>query len=153
MIGLKQKISDDLKAALKAKDQLRLSTLRLLSASIANKEIELRKKELGLSDGEVLEVISSEAKRRKDAATEFQKGGREDLAKKEEAEFEMLAEYMPPEIPDEELFRIINDGVRETDAKSAGDFGKVMKIIMPSLKGRASGDRIAKALRTKLEKI
>lgn len=153
MMGLKQKVSDDLKAAMKAKDELRLSTLRLLSAAIANKEIELRKKELGLSDGEVLEVISSEAKRRRDAATEFQKGGREDLAKKEEAEFKMLAEYMPPEISDEELFRIINDGVREIDAKSAGDFGKVMKIIMPSLKGRASGDRIAKALRAKLEKI
>jgi len=83
--NLKNKIADDQKAALKGGDVLRLSTLRMLSAAVANKEIGLRKKDVGLSDQEVLEAISTEAKRRKDAAAEYEKGGRADLAEKEKS--------------------------------------------------------------------
>ncbi|HEY4497297.1 MAG TPA: GatB/YqeY domain-containing protein [Candidatus Paceibacterota bacterium] len=147
---LKQTISDDLKSALKASEAIRLSTLRMLSAAIANKEIELRKKDIGLSDGEVLDVVSSEARRRKDSITEYDKAQRIELAQKERDELTILQSYLPPEIADDELVRIIRDGIREAGATSEKDFGKVMKVIMPILKGKASGDRIAAVLKKEL---
>ena len=151
-MALKEKIAEDQKNALKNGDALRLSVLRMLSASVANKEIELRKKDIGLSDQEVLDVVSSEAKRRKDAVAEYEKGGRQDLAQKEANEFKILQEYLPPEISEEDLLRIVRDGIRETGATSEKDFGKVMKVIMPTLKGKASGDRISQALKEELAK-
>lgn len=147
---LKQKISDDLKSALKSGDAIRLSTLRMLSAAIANREIELRKKDIGLSDGEVLEAISSEARRRKDSVTEYEKAGRVELAQKERDELAILQSYLPPEISDDDLLRIIRDGIRETGATGEKDFGKVMKVTMPILKGKASGDRITAVLKKEL---
>ena len=147
---LKQTISDDLKSALKASEAIRLSTLRMLSAAIANKEIELRKKDIGLSDGEVLDVVSSEARRRKDSITEYDKAQRIELAQKERDELTILQSYLPPEIADDELVRIIRAGIREAGATSEKDFGKVMKVIMPILKGKASGDRIAAVLKKEL---
>ena len=147
---LKQTISDDLKSALKASEAIRLSTLRMLSAAIANKEIELRKKDIGLSDGEVLDVVSSEARRRKDSITEYDKAQRIELAQKERDELTILQSYLPPEIADDELVRIIRDGIREAGATSEKDFGKVMKVIMPILKGKASGDHIAAVLKKEL---
>ena len=147
--GLKHKIAGDLKTALKKGEELRLSTLRLLAAAISNKEIELRKKDVGLSDQEILDIIASEAKKRKDAAAEYQKGDRGDLAKKETEELKILQKYLPPEISDDDLLRIVRDGIREASEK---DFGKVMKIIMPTLKGKASGERISRALKDELQK-
>ena len=147
---LKQTISDDLKSALKASEVIRLSTLRMLSAAIANKEIELRKNDMGLSDGEVLDVVSSEARRRKDSITEYDKAQRIELAQKERDELTILQSYLPPEIADDELVRIIRGGIREAGATSEKDFGKVMKVIMPILKGKASGDRIAAVLKKEL---
>ena len=152
MATLKDKISEDIKNAMRSQDALRLSTLRLLNAAISNKEIELRKKDIGLSDEEVLEVVASEAKKRKDAAEGFKNGGRENLAQKETSELKILQEYLPPEISDEDLLRIIKDGIREADAQNEKDLGKVMKIIMPLLKGRAGGDRITKILKEELGK-
>lgn len=149
-MALKQKINDDIKRAMKAGDELRLSTLRLLNSAISNKEIELRKKDIGLSDAEISEVMSSEAKKRKDAAEGFKSGGREDLSKKENLELKILQEYLPPEISDGDLLRIIKDGIRETAASNESDFGKVMKVIMPLLKGKAGGDRIANMLKKEL---
>ena len=84
----------------------------MLSAAIANREIELRKKNVGLSNQEILDVISSEAKKRKDAAQGYRTGAREELAQKEEAELKILQSYLPPEIAEEDLRRIINDGLR-----------------------------------------
>ncbi len=153
MATLKDKITEDQKQALKSGEALRLSVLRLLLSSIGNKEIDLRKRDVGLSDQEVLDVISSEVKKRKDAAQEFRKGGREDLAAKEESELEILRPYLPPEISDEDLLRIVKEGIREAGAGSEQDFGNVMKIIMPTLKGKASGDRISQALRQELATI
>lgn len=147
---LKQKIFDDLKSALKSSDAVRLSTLRMLSAAIANKEIELRKKDIGLSDGEVLDAISSEARRRKDSITEYEKAGRTELAQKEREELAILQSYLPPEIAEDELARIVKDGIREAGATSEKDFGKVMRIVMPILKGKASGDRISLVLKKEL---
>ncbi len=148
---MKQKIEDDAKTSLKAGEALKTSVLRLALTAIHNREIQLLKKDRGLSDEEVLEVIRSEAKKRKDAAEEFKKGGREDLVKKELEEAEILAGYLPPEISEEELIRILKDGAREAGAVRAEDFGKVMKVVMPVLKGKASGDRISSNLKRLLE--
>ena len=157
MEGLKKQLSDDLKSAMKKGEVLRVSTLRMVASAIANKEIELRKRDIGLSDREVLDVISSEAKKRKDAAEGFEKGGRKDLAEKELEELAILKTYLPPEISEEDLSRIIKDGIREVGlpagrqaAKDQKDFATVMKVIMPTLKGKASGDRISKALKAEL---
>lgn len=152
MATLKQKIAENQKNAMKAGDATRLSTLRLLGASIANKEIELRKKDIGLSDEEILDVIGAEARKRKDAIAEYTNAGRSDAAHKESAELAILQEYLPPEISDEDILRIVQGGIRETGATSEKEFGKVMKAIMPLLKGKASGDRISKALKESLSK-
>lgn len=131
---------------------MRLSTLRLLGAAIANKEIELRKKDIGLSDEEVLDVIGAEARKRKDAISEYTNAKRLEMAEKETAELAILQKYLPPEMSDEDLFRIVQGGIRETGATSEKEFGKVMKAIMPLLKGKASGDRISKVLKDELNK-
>ncbi len=151
-MSLKQKIAEDQKSALKAGKKDELSALRMLSASIANKEIELRKKDIGLSDSEVLDVINSEVKRRKDAILEYKNAGREESAQKEEFEMEVLKKYLPPEISDGDLIRIVRDGIREAGATSVADFPRVMKAIMPTLKGKASGDRISNAVKAELVK-
>lgn len=149
---LKQQIFEAQKNALKENRKDELSALRMLSAAISNKEIELRKKDIGLSDSEVLDVINSEVKRRKDAILEYKKAGRDESAQKEEFEMGVLKKYLPPEISDEDLLRIVRDGMREAGAASAADFPKVMKAIMPTLKGKASGDRISSAVKAELSK-
>ncbi|MEK7560309.1 MAG: GatB/YqeY domain-containing protein [Patescibacteria group bacterium] len=147
---MKQQIAEDQKSALKERRTDELSTLRMLWAAISNKEIDLRKKDIGLSDSEVLDVLNSEVKKRKDAIAEYKKAQRDDLAKKEEHELTILKKYLPPEIGDEDLTRIVRDGIREVGAVSLTDFPKVMKSIMPTLKGKASGDRIAEIVKKEL---
>lgn len=149
-MSLKQTIRDGIKDALKQKDEARLSTLRMLSSAITNKEIELRKKDVGLSDEEVVEVLQSEAKKRKDAIEEFRKGKRGDLVAKEEKELIVISSYLPPEMPDDELQSRIEEGIREANAKSMADFSNVMKVIMPVLKGKASGDRVSRLVKEHL---
>lgn len=151
-MSLKQQIIEDQKLALKEGRKGELSTLRMLLAAISNKEIDLRKKDIGLSDGEVLDTINSEVKKRKDAVFEYKKAERNDLAQKEEEELNVLKKYLPPEISDEDLLRIVRDGIRETGAGSEADFPKVMKTVMPTLKGKASGDRIVWAVKKELAK-
>lgn len=149
---LKQKLNQDLKEALKKKDEMTVSVLRMVLSSILNKEIEFRKKDIGLSDSEVLETLSSEVKKRKDSVREFEKGGRFDLAEREKEELEILKNYLPPEMPDEEIIRIVGEGIREANAESEKDFSKVMKVVMPILKGRAGGDRVTKIAREMLKR-
>ncbi len=144
--GLMGTLRDDLKTALKGGDAFRSSTLRMAIAAALNKAIQLLKKDIGLSDEEVAEVVRVEVKKRKDAAAEFAKGGREDLAEKEMKEAGILSVYLPPEMADEEVERVIKEGIRETGATTKADFGKVMKTVMPVLKGKASGDRISEIL-------
>ena len=144
---LSKKIEEDLKLAMKSGEQLKVSVLRMTQAAIHNKEIQLLKKEIGLSDQEVTEVLESEVKKRKDAATEFEKAGRLELAQKEKAEAGILSTYLPTQMPDEDLERILKEGIREVAASSQKDFGRVMKVAMPILKGKASGDRISAMLK------
>ncbi len=147
---LKQTLEADLKEAMKAGNDVVRSTIRLLLSAVRNKEIDIRKKDIGLSDEEIIEVINTEVKRRRDAIEGFQKGGRPELAAAEEAELLILQKYLPPELPDEELIRVVQNGIRETNAKSEKDFAAVMKVIMPILKGKASGDRISAIVKREL---
>lgn len=149
---LKDKILGEVKDSLKSWDKVRASTLRMLLAAVTNKEIELRKKDIGLSDEEILSVVSSEVKKRKDATEEFKKGGRDDLVQKEEEELKILEKYLPEEMADEELERLVEISVRETGAKTQADFGNVMKSAMGVLRGKVSGERVSAMVKKKLGK-
>lgn len=143
------KIEEDFKAALKQKDELKVSTLRLLKSALVNFEIE---KQHSLSQEEVWEVINREIKQRKEAILEYQKGNRDDLAKKEQAEIEILSTYLPSEFAQEEIEKLVQEAIVSTGATSSFDFGKVMKEVMPKLKARADGSKIAEMVRAKLQK-
>jgi uncharacterized protein YqeY len=146
-MALTERIESDLKAALKASDRLRLSTLRLIKAALKNKEIE---KGSTLNDDEVAGLLSSLAKQRKESISEFRKGGRTDLAEKEEAELRILQEYLPQELSPEELDRLIKETISEVSASSTADIGKVMKAIMPKVRGRADGRVVNERVRAAL---
>ena len=152
-MSLSESIRSDLKSAIQSKDEKRVATLRLLIAAVQNKEIEERKKDVGLSDEEMISVIQKEAKKRRDAMAEYTNAGRKDRADIEEKELRILEEYLPKELSDDEIVRIIKDGVRESGAEGSKDFGALMKVIMPILKTRASGDRIAQLARGILENL
>jgi len=150
MAELKNKIREDLKDSMKKGEATRTSTIKMVIAAIANKEIELGKKEEGLSDEETLGVIRSEAKKRKDSMEEFQKAGRPELVEQEKNELTILETYLPPEIADEEILAVVKKGITDSGANGSADFGKAMKVIAPLLKGKASGNRIADILRKEL---
>jgi uncharacterized protein len=148
---LKHTIEDNLKQAMREGNEVTRSTLRMLLSSIRNKEIELEKKDSGLTDEEILGVIASEVKQRKDAIIGYVQGNRQDLADVEEGEIKILAGYLPPEISDEELQQIVQKGIQDANATSEKDFGNVMRAVVPLLKGKASGDRISAVLRKELQ--
>jgi uncharacterized protein YqeY len=136
---LKEEIRSDLTAAMKEKDSLKLSTLRLLVSAITNAE-----KERGneLSDEEVLEAVTREAKKRTEAIEAYKKAGRDELADKEAKEKEILQKYLPPQLSDEELKTIIAAAVKETGASEKRDMSKVMSVVMPKVKGKADGRKV-----------
>jgi len=150
MAELKTKIQENLKDSMKKGEAARISTIRMLLSAIHNKEIEKMKKEEGLSDEEIMDVIRSEAKKRKDSIEGFEKGGRPELVEQEKNELMILEAYLPPEISDEEILTVVKKGIVDAGATSPADFGKVMKIVSPLLKGKASGNRIADILRKEL---
>ncbi|MEV4871603.1 GatB/YqeY domain-containing protein [Streptomyces syringium] len=145
MTTLKSKLHDDLTTAIKARDELRSSTLRLTLSAIAYEET-AGKSARELSDDEVQKVITREAKKRREAAEAFDKGGRADSAERERAEGEVLAEYLPQQLTDEELATIVAAAVTEAQAGGAEGpraMGAVMKIVNPQVAGRAEGGRVA----------
>ncbi|MFF4217101.1 GatB/YqeY domain-containing protein [Streptomyces nondiastaticus] len=145
MTTLKAKLHDDLTTAIKARDELRSSTLRLTLSAIAYEET-AGKSARELSDEEVLKVITREAKKRREAADAFEKGGRADQAERERAEGEVLATYLPKQLSDEELAAIVGEAVAEAKAGGAEGpkaMGAVMKIVNPKVAGRADGSRVA----------
>ena len=141
---LKEKLTDDLKTAMKNADQLTVGVLRLLMAAIKNKEIEKRTQ---LSEEEVLQVLSNEAKKRKDSIDVFSQGGREDLAKKEREELLILEQYLPKQLSAEETEQIINRVLTRVSVK---EFGPVMKEVMKELKGKADGKLVSGIIKKKL---
>lgn len=144
---LKDKLGEDQKSALKGGDKIRLSTIRILRSEIRNEEI---KKGDELNEDETIGVLAREARKRKEAIEEYQKAGRVDLVEKESKELEIIREYMPPELSDEELRSIIESVIEETKASSKRDLGKVMSAVMSRVKGRAEGGTVNQIVREML---
>ncbi|MFD7508887.1 GatB/YqeY domain-containing protein [Streptomyces sp. NPDC059853] len=145
MTTLKSRLTDDLTAAIKERDELRSSTLRLALTAIAYEET-AGKEARELSDDEVQKVVAREAKKRREAAEAFDKGGRAEQAERERAEGEVLAQYLPQQLGDEELAAIVAEAVAEAKAGGAEGpkaMGAVMKIVSPKVAGRAEGGRVA----------
>lgn len=142
---LKEKISSDLISSLKAKDSLRVNVLKLLKSSLGNKEIDLKKE---LEDEEVLSIIFSEAKKRKDSIVQFKSGGREDLAENEAKELIILEEYLPEMKSKEDVKDIICDIIEVKGIeKNKGNFGLLMKLSMEKLKGEAEGNLVSEVVK------
>ncbi len=141
-MSLKTKILTDLKDAMKVGNSEKRDTLRLLDSMIKNAEIEKKKKDKGLNDEEVQEVIGRAIKQRKDSVEQYKSGGREDLAQKEQTEIEILSGYLPEQLSEEEVEKIVKDVISETGATSKADIGKVMGQAMNKLKGQADGNLV-----------
>jgi uncharacterized protein YqeY len=133
-MSLKDQITDDMKAAMRAKDSERLATIRLLIAEIKRKEVDER---IELTDAQVLAVVEKMIKQRKDSITQFESGGRQDLADKEKSELAVLSAYMPAGLSDEEVAAEVAAAVAASGAAGPQDMGKVMGILKPKLAGRA----------------
>ena len=144
---LKQKVEADTKAALKGRDAEKVSTLRMLSAALKNKEIDKRRQ---LTDDEVIETIRSLIKQRKDSVEQFAKGGRQDLVDKETAEIAVLEIYLPQQLPLEELEALVREAVAETGAQGAKDMGKVMKAVAAKAAGRADNKLVSELVKKAL---
>ncbi|KFF96894.1 GatB/YqeY domain-containing protein [Streptomyces europaeiscabiei] len=152
MTTLKSKLQEDLNAAIKERDELRSSTLRLTLTAITKEEVAGKEKR-ELSDDEVLKVITKEAKKRREAADAFAQGGRTESAERETAEGEFLAEYLPKQLSDEELKQIVGQAVEEARAAGAEGpraMGQVMKIVNPKVAGLAEGGRVAAIVKQQL---
>ncbi|OGD35793.1 hypothetical protein A2W39_03390 [Candidatus Azambacteria bacterium RIFCSPHIGHO2_01_46_10] len=153
-----QKIQSDLKETFKTGDELKRSVLRMLISAIYNKQIEKRTREktgrdVELTEEELLGVISSEAKKRKDASEQFEKGGRPELAAKEKSELDMLMAYLPAQMSEEELRAKVKEAIAKSGAKSEKDFGKVMAALMRETKGRAEGGAVSKIVKEEMAKL
>ena len=140
-MGLAEQIKNDLTQALKQKDALCCSTLRMLLSSIHNAEIDQQHK--ALDDAGIASVVSREIKKRRESIEAFEKGNRPDLVAKEKTELDILSQYLPPQMTHEEITAIAKQVIAEVGAKSPGDKGKVMGKLMPHTKGKADGKEVS----------
>jgi len=163
-MSLKEKIQTDIKKAMQEKDQLKVTVLRMLMASIFNKEKAKRAKlskteedlekldELSqLTDEEITEVISSENKERKDSIEQYKKGDRQDLADQEKKELDILKDYLPEQMSEDEVRKIVKEKINETGASTPQDTGKVMGALMSELKGKADGGMVNRIVQEELK--
>jgi len=146
-MSLKNRVLQDMKEAMKARDQLRLSTLRLLVSEIKNREIDAKGE---LKDEDILALIQKAVKQRQDSIAQYEKGGRQDLAEKEKAEMEILKAYLPEELSKEAILKIIDQAIAATGASSPKEMGRVMREVMPRVKGRADGKLVNELVRKRL---
>ena len=148
-MDLKTQLTNDLKDGLRSGDKLRVSVIRLLTAMIKNREVDKRGP---LTDPEVLQAISTSCKQRQEAIDQFRQGGRDDLASKETAELAILQSYLPKPLTAEELLGLVQEAIREAQATSAKEMGKVMALLMPRVTGRADGKVVSTMVRETLSK-
>jgi uncharacterized protein YqeY len=152
-MSLKQQILDDLKAAMKAKEADKLNVLRSLKAKLLEKEISERKGgEASLSDEQVVEVLMKAAKQRKESIDQFEEGGRDDLANKEKFELEIIENYLPKMMDEDEIREEVKAQIEKMGATDMSDMGKVMGALMGQLKGKAEGATISKIVKEELSK-
>jgi len=146
-MALKEQLDADLKAAMKEKDTLKLSVVRMLKSAVKYREIELMKP---LDDAGVQAVIGSEIKRRRDSVEQYRQGGREELAAKEEAEIAILQGYQPAQLLPDELGRLVDGAIARAGAQGPKDMGKVMKELLPEVAGKAEGKVVSEMVKAKL---
>ena len=151
MSALKDRLRTDLTAAIKARDEVRSSTLRMVLTAITNAEV-AGKEARELSDDDIVGVLSTEAKKRREAAVAFTDGGRDEMAAKESAEAEVIADYLPAQLSEQEIADIVTAAVAQAGAAGEGmkAMGKVMGIVQPQVKGRADGAAVAAEVRRQL---
>ena len=143
------KINEEMVAAAKAKDKTRLSAIRMIKSMVHNKEIDLMRP---LNEAEALQVLAVIVKQRKDSIEQFAKGGRPDLVEKETAELKVVQEFMPTQMSEEEVDSIIKQAIVESGAVSVKDMGKVMKVLMPQLTGKADGKMVSERVKLLLSR-
>lgn len=161
---IKDKIKEDIKKAMQEKDELKLSVLRMVSSAVFNKEKDNRAKlskageeeskldEMSkLTEEEVIEVVSSEVKKRKDSIEQYKKGGRSDLAENEKKELEILMEYMPEQMGEDEIRKIVKEKIEELGISGPQETGKLMGAVMPQLKGKTDGNIVGKIVQKELK--
>ncbi|MBA4337082.1 aspartyl-tRNA amidotransferase [bacterium] len=141
-MSLKEKVQEDLTTAMKAREELKVSALRMLKADIMKLEVSGAKKEA--TDEDIISIIQKQVKQRKDSEEQFRAGGRAEMADKEAAESKILESYLPEQMSEEEVREIVKAAIQETGATSKADMGKVMGAVMPKVKGKADGKIINK---------
>jgi uncharacterized protein YqeY len=146
-MSLIERLEDELKTAMRARDQERTATLRMTLASLRSAEKDLQRP---LKEDEELQVLQRERKQRMEAAEAFREGDRPEQAAKEERELDVIAEFMPAPMSEEDIERIIDDAIAETGATSLRDLGRVMADVMPQVAGRADGSTVSQLVREKL---
>ena len=146
-MSLEERLVEEMKQAMKGNDKLRLSTIRMIRSGVKNKEIELRKK---LEDEEIARVIQVMIRKGEESVEQFQAGGRTDLVEKEKREIEILKSFLPQPLGQEEILKIIDQTIQETQASSPKDIGRVMKSVMPKIGGKADGKLINQLVKERL---
>ena len=144
-MSLMEQIEKDVITAMKAKDTVKLSTLRMLKSAVGNYLIASKKDKA--DDAEVLGMVAKQAKQRRESLESFEKAGRNDLADKEKAELAILESYLPKQLTDDELRAEVRKAIESSGAKSPADMGKLMKALMPSVQGKADGKRVQEAVK------
>lgn len=145
---IKQRVQDQVKDAMRARDKERLATLRLITAEFKRIEVDER---VELDDTRVLAILDKMIKQRNDSVEQYKAGGREDLADKEAAEVEIIQEFMPDALGDDELESIIGDAIAEAGATSMKDMGNVMKVVRPKVQGRANMGAVSNKVKARLQ--
>lgn len=147
-LSLQERINEDLKVYMKSKDTFKLGVVRMVKGAVQLEKINLKREEL--SDDEIIKLISKQIKMRKDSIAEFTKAGRLDLVQQNEKEIDVLKEYMPEEMSEEEVINIINEAISSTGASNIKEMGKVMREVTPKVSGRFDMGRVSSIIKEKL---
>jgi uncharacterized protein YqeY len=148
--GIRERLEEDLKSAMRERDELRRSVLRMVRSEIQNDEKAAQK---ALDDEGILGVVSKQVRRHRESISEFRKGGREDLVQKEEAELDMLLAYLPAQLTPEEITALAQEIIQDVGARGPADRGKVMGKLMPQVKGKAEGTVVNQVVSQLLEQL
>jgi uncharacterized protein len=144
---LRERLQTEMKEAMKSRDALRLSAIRMVLSSVKNRDIEFRRE---LNDAEITETIATLCKQRRESIRLFKEAGRQELVDKEEAELKLMLEFLPQQLTREELEALVDKAIAETSATSGKDMGKVMKALVPNVSGRADGKLVSEVVKEKL---
>jgi Uncharacterized conserved protein len=150
-MSLKDRISEDIKTAMKSKDKVRLETVRSIKKVLLEKEVSLRPQgQESLTESQEIEILAQQAKQRRESIEQYRQAGRDDLAEKEAQELAIIETYLPGQLSDEEIAAVVDEVIASVGATSAKDMGKVMGPVMQQLKGRAEGQKIQALVKAKL---